>query len=226
MSDYLLLGPVNFRGFELPQGIGFGGRQHLAVHALPGGARVIDAMGRDDADIVWSGAFSGADAADRARLLDALRAEGQALPLAWDAFCYLVAIAQFEADYRHANWVPYRLVCKVIQDLSQPAAEAAADLAAGLIADLTTAGAPAAGALAAVGVADATAPGSAAYAGAMANLALAAAGIASGMAGANTALLAAADPGAAAAAAGTLASLADAQGFVARAAANLGNAGA
>jgi len=226
MSDYLLLGPVLFQDFEVPAQIGFGGAQRLAVHVLPGGARVIDAMGRDDADIVWSGAFSGPDGADRARLLDLLRAEGGVLPLAWDAFCYLVVIARFEANYQHVNWVPYRLVCKVVQDQTQAAVALAVSLATGLASDLAAAGSVASAALAAVAASGATAAGSAAYAAATGSVAAAAAQIAAGMAVAGSSLLAAGDPASAAAAAGSLASLADAQGYVGRAQANLVNAGA
>jgi hypothetical protein len=104
MSDYLLLGPVSFRELELPGRIEFGGRQQLAIHRLPGGARVIDAMGRDDTAVTWSGIFSGSDAAERARLLDLLRAEGMVVPLAWDAFSYLVVIEHFAAAYERTNW--------------------------------------------------------------------------------------------------------------------------
>ena len=91
MSDFsLTLGPVAFAGFELPSSITIGGHQRLAIHRLPGGLRIIDALGPDPADIAFSGIFTGPDAADRARLLDALRVAGAALPLAWDAFMYTV----------------------------------------------------------------------------------------------------------------------------------------
>ena len=60
MSDVaLVLGPVLFREFEVPARINFGGRQRVVVHALPGGARVIDVLGRDDAQISFAGIFSG-----------------------------------------------------------------------------------------------------------------------------------------------------------------------
>ena len=63
MADVtLLLGPVAFQDFEVPCGVNFGGRQRLALHRLPGGSRVIDALGRDDAQISFSGIFSGSDA--------------------------------------------------------------------------------------------------------------------------------------------------------------------
>ena len=71
----LLLGPVVFQDFELPGWVRFGGAQRLAVHQMPGGARVIDMLGRDDAEICWSGVFSGSDAPERARLIDLMRAD-------------------------------------------------------------------------------------------------------------------------------------------------------
>jgi hypothetical protein len=226
MSDFLLLGPVAFHDFELPPRIAFGGAQRLAVHDLPGGARVIDAMGADNAPIAWRGVFSGPDAAARARLLDLLREQGLPLPLAWDAFAYLVVIAAFEAIYERPNWVPYRIACAVLLDEAQAAEMLAAPLAATLLADLGLA-APAvdvSAAQAALAAPDATTFGTAAYGAAVAavDAARAAAGALVGSAGA--ALMAAGDPIGAATAAGTLAQAADAQGFLARAAANLANA--
>ena len=50
---------IVFQDFELPSGINFGGRQRLALHRLPGGSRVIDALGRDDAQISFAGIFTG-----------------------------------------------------------------------------------------------------------------------------------------------------------------------
>jgi hypothetical protein len=225
MSDFLLLGPVTFHSFELPPRIGFGGEQRLAVHRLPGGGRVIDAMGPDEAPIIWSGAFAGPDAADRARTLDLLRAEGLALPLAWDAFAYLVVIAAFEAAYERPNWVPYRIVCSVLLDQTQAIAQATAPLASSLLADLGAAGAvDTSAAQAALAQPGATTRGTAAYGAALGAVAAAQAAAAAGVASAGGALLAAGDPVSAAAAAGTLAQMADANGFLSRAAANLANA--
>src|ERR1035438_3000846 len=110
----LLLGPILFRDFELPERVRWGGAQKLAVHRLPGGARVIDSLGRDDADIAWSGVFSGSDAALRAGTLDLIRAEGSSWPLTWDWFFYTVVIARFDADYTRPNWIPYRITCTVV----------------------------------------------------------------------------------------------------------------
>jgi hypothetical protein len=228
MTDVLLLGPVSFQGFELPARIGFGGRQTLAVHVLPGGARVIDAMGRDDTDIAWSGAFSGPDAADRARLLDAMRAAGAVLPLAWDAFCYLVVIRAFEAVYEQAFWVPYRVSCTVVADQAQSPAILATSLLTGLLGDLasvTADGMDAVAAVAALGASGATAPGTGAYAAALGAVGQLAGGIGAGMIASGAALLAAPDPATAATAAGSLAMFADANGYAGRTLANLTNAG-
>jgi len=227
MTDILLLGPVSFQNFELPARIGFGGGQRLAVHVLPGGARVIDAMGRDDADIVWSGIFSGGDAADRARLLDAMRVAGSVLPLAWDAFCYLVVIRAFEAAYEKANWVPYRISCTVLADQAQSPASTVASLLTNVLGDLASAaldGVDTSAATAALAATGATALGTAAYATAQSAVGQMSASIASGMATSGAALLAAPDPATAATAAGTLATLADANGFVGRTQANLDSA--
>ena len=133
----LLLGPILFTDFELPSEISWGGTQSLAIHRLPGGAHVIDAMGRDDAPISWSGIFTGPDASARAHALDLMRASGSTWPLAWDDFSYAVIIASFHADYRRSNWIPYRISCAVLQDdasaveqlLLSTAQEAAQDLA-------------------------------------------------------------------------------------------------
>lgn len=137
--QHLLLGPILFQDFELPASIGWGGSHSLAIHRLPGGARVIDAMGRDDADISWSGIFTGPDATFRARALDLMRAEGLLWPLTWESFFYSVVLARFEADYRRPNWIPYRLTCTVLRDEAAAVAEYAISLAATTAQDLAQA---------------------------------------------------------------------------------------
>ncbi len=134
MAGPLILGPVVFDGFEVPQRVRFGGRQRLAVHVLPGGGRVVDAMGADDAPLHWSGAFAGPAAADRARLLDVLRRSGAALPLLWNVWRYTVVIDCFEAEWANPAWIPYRLRCCVVSSSAQQpldwlAGTAAADIA-------------------------------------------------------------------------------------------------
>ena len=227
MSDYLQLGAVSFHDFELPGQIRFGGAQRLAVHVLPGGARVIDAMGRDDADIGWSGAFSGVDAAERAQAIDLMRAQGGTWTLAWDSFCYAVVIGRFDAMYEHSNWVPYRISCKVVQDLAQSPTVLAASVATNVLADLGAVTAiNTSAAVMALAAAGALTPGTTAYASAVAAAGGVVAEAQAGMSGAGASLLAAQDPMSAATAAGQLASYADANGYAGRALANIDNAGA
>ena len=178
MSDFsLTLGPVAFAGFELPSSITIGGRQRLAIHRLPGGLRIIDALGPDPADITFSGIFTGPDAAGRARQLDTLRVAGAAIPLAWDAFTYTVVIENFEADYRSPWWIPYRLSCAVLVDSAAAVVAAVEDLAPSLTADLLAAGSFATAASVAVSAPRATTAGTAANIAAQASIAAALAAI-------------------------------------------------
>ena len=114
MAGELVLGPVVFQGFEVPERLRFGGRQRLAVHVLPGGGRVVDAMGADEAPLRWSGVFSGPEAAARVRLLERLRRDGAVLPLSWEGWRYLVVIEVFEAEATNPAWIPYRVQACVV----------------------------------------------------------------------------------------------------------------
>jgi hypothetical protein len=127
----LVLGAFQFGGLEIPEEIRIGGSQRLSVHELVGGVRVIDAMGRSDRALEWSGLLLGSgkdakgntvatSAIDRARYLDTVRASGVAQPLIWSAFTYLVVVREFEASYKKAYHIPYRIVCEVISDLTSP----------------------------------------------------------------------------------------------------------
>lgn len=226
MASPLLLGPVAFDGFEVPGRLGFGGAQRLAVHRLPGGGRVVDALGRDDADLGWSGVFAGPDAAERARMLDALRVAGGPLTLSWDAFLYTVVIARFEASYASPWWIPYRIVCTVLRDEASAVVQAAGALLDGVLADVGVAagGVDVSAVQTALAVSGAAVAGSAAQAAALAALGSVQATVQADMDAAGAALMAAADLPSAAAAAGQLAQLADARGYVARAQVNLANA--
>lgn len=224
----LLLGPVAFDAFEVPGRIEFGGHQRLAVHALPGGVRIVDAMGRDDAPVLWSGVFTGPTAGERVRLLDLLRVVGAPLPLVWGDFLFDVVIERFDVRFEQPNWIPYRIACVVLSDLAVPE-QLALSLSAQLGGDLTSAAAcpelglaSASDALAAPG---ATTRGTLAYG--QASLALSAASAqASGLLAAGGAALDQAQSvPEAAAAAGQMAQAAAATGFLQRAAGNLSRAG-
>lgn len=230
----LLLGPILFQDFELPERVRWGGRQRLAIHRLPGGVRVIDALGRDDADIVWSGAFSGSDAAVRARALDLMRAAGGFWPLTWEWFFYTVVITRFDADYARPNWIPYRITCTVLRDEAAAVVEQAASLTSTVLSDLTTAqgfgcGVAFDAAIGSLGSIQATQPGSSAYAGATSTLTGASQRIDARIAFTEGSLAAAPVSDAAGldtsvGLAGQLAALTAARGYVGRATTNLVNA--
>jgi hypothetical protein len=157
----LTLGDLELDGFAIPASVRFGGAQRLAVHKLIGGTRVIDATGRDDAALVWSGILSGAGASDRARTLDAMRVAGTALPLAWDVFCYMVVIGDLKLEYRNPWWIEYRLACIVLSDLAQSLPAYMPALADSIAGDLNAAAAffDVSGAIAQISAPNALVPG-------------------------------------------------------------------
>lgn len=120
MTVILTLGGVLFSNFEVPETMPFGGNQTLVTHKKIGGARTIDAMGRDDVDITWNGRFLGGDAEIRARLLDAMRVVGQPVELAWSGFRYTVVIAAFKGNFNSTLDIPYSITCMVVEDKGSP----------------------------------------------------------------------------------------------------------
>lgn len=123
MSSAPTLGPITFRGFEVPERITFGGKQKLVVHALPGGRRVVDVMGQDDAPIRWEGVFSGSTASDRVRALERLRRDGMPQLLTWDGWRFRVIIASFEVNVTNTYWAPYSIELCVLSSLVDVAAD-------------------------------------------------------------------------------------------------------
>lgn len=120
MATNLSLGDVLFADLEVPEHITFGGSQKLTIHELVGGTRVVDAMGRSDMPLEWSGYFMGQDALSRARYLETLRIAGQPIPLVWSELLYIVVISHFEADFQREWQIPYRITCVVVQNSTQP----------------------------------------------------------------------------------------------------------
>lgn len=116
----LTLGEFSFSRLEIPEKITFGGSQHLVQHDLIGGARIVDAMGRNDAPLEWSGMFLGETALDRARYLDGLRISGASLSLIWDQLYYVVVIDSFQADFERFYHLPYKIRCVVVEDRTSP----------------------------------------------------------------------------------------------------------
>ncbi len=214
----LTLGDLELDGFEIPSSVRFGGAQRAAVHRLLGGGRVIDTMGRDDYALVWSGILSGAAASERARALDALRAQGPVIALAWDCFCYDVIITQLEFDFCSPWWITYKIECTVLADLAQTPVAYLPDPADAIISDLTAASGfiDMSSVLAAASVPGALLPGASGVAAAIANLGAVQATIAPGVENAEAGLDAR-DIAGLVNASGVLAQLCTAQGFVGRA---------
>jgi len=109
-DTYMILGDLNFSRYEVPENINFGGEQALTIQKLVGGKRVIDAMGRDDEPLRWSGMFQGENATARAQYLNYLRIAGKVLTLTWGEFAYYVVIRSAVMEYQRSYQIPYTSV--------------------------------------------------------------------------------------------------------------------
>lgn len=119
MADTLTLGGVAFDGFSTPSAMPFGGKQTMVVHKLPGGARVIDTLGPDEANIAWSGFFWGNDAYDKSLTLDGMRASGLVYPLTFAGQFRSVIIESFTPTIRRLPvWVDYSISLMIYQNPS------------------------------------------------------------------------------------------------------------
>lgn len=115
----LLLGDFEFKEFEIPEKIPLGGSQALVIHKLPGGARIIQPMGRDDDPIQWTGLFRGDTALDRVRQLDSMRVQGKPLTLSFFHFSLSVVIRAFRYSVEKFYRIPYTLELEVVEDLTR-----------------------------------------------------------------------------------------------------------
>ena len=117
------IGQFTAQGFSVPEKLTFGGMQRLGVHQLPGGVRIIDAMGADDGDIEWKGMLLAGDVPDpvaAAEQIDQMRKQGAPVMLSWDTFQFLVVIDDFRADYEFTSRIPFEIKFKVVQDMTLP----------------------------------------------------------------------------------------------------------
>lgn len=131
----VVLGDFVFTGLEVPGSITWGGQQTLTVHKLPGGGRVIDVMGRDDAALSWSGILLGGDRASRAYALDEMRIAGLPVPLSWGSHLYTVVIREFICeDAAHRG--NYRIACEVLRDESADPGDTDPTILGQIIADV------------------------------------------------------------------------------------------
>ena len=119
-DSVLILGDIVFQHLEIPPRFNFGGEQLMKVHQLIGGAREVNALGRADADITFSGLYFGTEGAERARAVDYMRVRGTQVELVFGEFVYLVLIREFAPSFERYYQVYYTLTVTVINDLTMP----------------------------------------------------------------------------------------------------------
>ncbi|ATU72909.1 hypothetical protein SXCC_02554 [Gluconacetobacter sp. SXCC-1] len=119
-SAPVIIGGLTLTGMEVPRLIRDGGGQQVAVHRLPGGNRILDAVGNDPDRLELEGTFVGPTALARAQALKQMRVAGTPVAFSGAGLSLVVRIVQYSYDYQHKGVViPYRLV------LEQPAQVAA-----------------------------------------------------------------------------------------------------
>lgn len=124
----VMLGRVVFQDFEIPERMQFGGSQRTVVHKLIGGNRVVDVLGPDAEDKVWSGRFRGPTAVQRAQSLDRIRQLGKPVTLTWGGLTFQVIVASAVFDYERSYEIPYRISCIVSQaEIPAPSASQTVD---------------------------------------------------------------------------------------------------
>jgi len=141
-SGFLTVGGYAFHGFGLPEVINGGGAHQLIVNKLPGGARVIDAMGADDDVIAFRGRFrnsDGIDAMTDAMLMDAMRRAGKPVSMAYWNQTATVIVSKFKFEFRRFMEVPYELELTVVQSGADAAGTLAATIDAAIGSDLALA---------------------------------------------------------------------------------------
>jgi hypothetical protein len=131
------IGGVGLSAFEVPSSVRFGGTQRVAVHRLYGGGRVVECLGPDPNEICFEGAFTGPDAALRARTVENLRISGQPVWLTWDSFRYRVVVQTLAAEYRSPWWIGFRIAC-VVASSPAPVTSLLASVASQIAADVTS----------------------------------------------------------------------------------------
>lgn len=120
MIVILTLGGVIFQDFEIPESVKVRVKQRLDIKKFIGGSRTIDALGRDDDPITWSGRFRGGSAEQRFQQLKGMAAAGLPLQLTWSTNNYQVLIEEFESDCQSPIEIPYRISLTVITDNTIP----------------------------------------------------------------------------------------------------------
>lgn len=99
-SSPVILGNLVLTGIEVPDTLQVGGRQMLVVHRLPGGGKVVDALGNDPGRLELKGRFLGPDAQMRAQSVERMRMAGQQVVFSAAGLSVQVWIAQFNYVYQ------------------------------------------------------------------------------------------------------------------------------
>ena len=128
------LGSVVLQGVEVPSELALAGQQKLVVHKLPGGDRVINAVGADPAAIALSGMFTGPFTSSRYSALDAMRTAGTPVQLLAAGQSFLVVVSRFSYTIQQRGAViPYTIDLEVIPQLASSLSSAGTASYAGLI---------------------------------------------------------------------------------------------
>ncbi|KXV47677.1 hypothetical protein AD945_09845 [Gluconobacter albidus] len=116
-SSPVILGSLVLTGIEVPDTLQVGGRQMLVVHRLPGGGRVVDALGNDPGRLELRGRFLGPDAQMRAQAVERMRMAGAQVAFSAAGLSVQVWIAQFTYAYQAKGAVcSYKLVLERPQE--------------------------------------------------------------------------------------------------------------
>jgi len=98
-SNPVILGTVSLTGMEVPDMMRVGGQQRLAIHNLPGGEKLIDVVGNDDARLELSGRFVGSSALERAQAVEAIRNQGRPVIFSVAGLSWRVFVFDYAYDY-------------------------------------------------------------------------------------------------------------------------------
>jgi len=113
----LSLGDIKFSGVEVPDRIMLGGNQRLAIHEVPGGGRIIEALGSQPGALVFEGRFLGENAFSKAKQVDGLRIIGAPVRFSGLGSTFPVIISSFEYAYENQGYVcRYRLSLERFHD--------------------------------------------------------------------------------------------------------------
>jgi hypothetical protein len=114
------LGELIFNASEVPQRVNSGGSQMLVKQQLIGGVRVIDALGKNDDDIVFSGLITGIIDQERSKYLDYLRTSGIQVNFTYSSFNYSAVMRDYKPDLRMGYKNYYTITLTIIEDLNAP----------------------------------------------------------------------------------------------------------